>query len=333
MTRIINLNKIICTLKKFGDNNKITKAGLFGEIIKKPQIGEGKCQKIVYEKHIKVCQDLDFLREENGNFVLTEFGQEFYNTIPTENSNQKFIDLVNDKLKKKLIKKIIEKVEFIKTELGGITIDVKIENGESKFFINNMNESKISRNVRELLKELGLILYEQGQYQVSPKIGTHIPNKRKKPISEEELYKILEIQRRIGKEAEEATVEWERKRLRKLGVKESVLGRIYRKSKIEAGAGYDIDSFDNAKIGLDFDRFIEVKATTGENPVFYWSENEREKAKELGDRYFIYIWINFGKPDQRLIEPIQNPYRQIVEEKYEKVREIVTWEVFWDEKN
>ena len=160
-----------------------------------------------------------------------------------------------------------------------------------------------------------------------------IPNKRNKAVSEEDLYKILEIQRRIGKEAEEATVEWERKRLRDLGVKESVLDRICRKSKIEVDAGYDIDSFDNAKIGMNFDRFIEVKATTGGNPEFYWSENEIEKAKELGDRYFIYIWVNFGKPEQQLIEPIQNPYRQIIVEKYENVREIVTLQVFWDERN
>ena len=47
MTRIINLNKIICTLKNIGDSdNKITKNGLFGEVIKNQQIGEGMCQKM-----------------------------------------------------------------------------------------------------------------------------------------------------------------------------------------------------------------------------------------------------------------------------------------------
>ena len=81
---------------------------------------------------------------------------------------------------------------------------------------------------------------------------------------------------------------------------------------------------------MNFDRFIEVKATTGDYPVFYWSENEKEKAKKYGEKYFIYIWINFGKEEQELIDPIQNPYKQIIEENYEKVKEISTYRVRWD---
>ena len=332
MTRIINLNKIICTLKKFGNNNKITKDGLFAEIIKNPQIGEGRCQIIAYQKHVRIGQDLDLLREENKNYILTEFGQNFYDTIPTKNNNQKFIDAINNELKQKLSEKISETPEFIKTKLGETVIDIQIKNGESKIFINKMHAKNISKNILELMKEVDLISYKCGEYKISSKIGHSIPNKRRRPISENELYKILEIQRKNGEKSEEATIEKERTRLRNLGVKESVLDRINRKSKEDSSAGYDIDSFNNAEIGMDFDRFIEVKSTTGDYPIFYWSENEREKARELGDKYFIYIWINFGKSEQRLIEPIQNPYQQIVEKKHGKVKEIVTWEVAWDER-
>jgi len=333
MTKIINLNKIICTLKKFGNNNKITMDGLFAEIIKNPQIGEGRCQKSAYQKHVRVCQELDLLREENKNYILTKFGQNFYDSIPTKNNNQKFIDVINNELKQKLSEKIVATSEFIKTKLGKTVIDIQIKNGESKIFINKMYANNISKNILELLKEVDLISYKCGEYQISSKIGYIIPNKRRRPISENELYKILEIQRKNGKESEEATIEQERIRLRNLGVKESVLDRINRKSMSDSSAGYDIDSFDNAKIGMNFDRFIEVKSTTGDYPIFYWSENEREKARELGDKYFIYVWINFGKSEQRMIEPIQNPYQQIVEKKHGNVKEIVTWEVVWDEKN
>ena len=144
------------------------------------------------------------------------------------------------------------------------------------------------------------------------------------------MYNILKIQREVGKKAEYETIEFEKNRLRDLGIKEQVLDRINRKSETDTSAGYDIDSFEGPIVGINFDRFIEVKATTGNYPVFYWSENEKEKAKKYGEKYFIYIWVNFGKPEQQLVEPIQNPYHQIVEENYEKVKEIPTWRVTWD---
>ena len=52
MTKIINISKIICLIKKFGrDNNRITKKVLFEEVIKKPFVTEGRCRSVFYEKH------------------------------------------------------------------------------------------------------------------------------------------------------------------------------------------------------------------------------------------------------------------------------------------
>ncbi len=331
MTRIININKIICTLKKFGgSNNKITKNGLFAEVIKKPQLGEGGTEKNFYEKHVNICQKLDILKEEEGNFVLTDFGQDFYNSISPEGSNHKNIVEISKKSKQKLIVKILEKTEFIKNELGECFVDIQIKDDETNFLINRKEKGKIDKNVFDLLRDLGLISYQKGQHQIASKIGHRIPKTRTNFGTEEELYERLENQRENGKKAELRTIEFEKERLRELGVKEQVLDRITRISETNVGAGYDINSFDGPKIGINFDRFIEVKATTLDYPVFYWSENEKEKAKKYGKRYFIYIWINFGKPEQQLIEPIQNPYKQIIEENYEKVKEISTLRVIWD---
>ena len=331
MTRIININKIICTLKKFGDsNNKITKNGLFGEVVKKPQIGEGNVDKNFYEKHVKVCHKLEILNEKEGNFILTDFGQDVYNTIAPEGSNHKNIDDKSKKLKQKLILKILEKKEFIKKELAECYTDIQIENGDINFLINKKEIDKINKNVLELLKDVGLISYKKGQHQIASKIGHRIPRTRTVPTSEEQLHDILKNQIENGKKAEIMTIEFEKNRLRKQGVKEQILDRITRISKKNVSAGYDIDSFNGPTVGVNFDRFIEVKATTGDYPVFYWSENEKEKAKKYGEKYFIYIWINFGKEEQELIDPIQNPYKQIIEENYEKVKEISTYRVTWD---
>ncbi len=104
-----------------------------------------------------------------------------------------------------------------------------------------------------------------------------------------------------------------------------------RVSKEKTDAGYDIASFSGEKISLIFDRFIEVKATTGNYPMFYWSENEIEKAKIIGEQYFIYLWINFGKPNQRLLTPIRNPYEKIWKSDLIKKHAITTWRVTWNE--
>ena len=70
MTKIINLGKIVCTIKKLGDvNSKITKNNFFEEIIKNPQIGEGTCSKSIYKQHIEMCKQLELVREENENLV------------------------------------------------------------------------------------------------------------------------------------------------------------------------------------------------------------------------------------------------------------------------
>jgi len=332
MTRIININKIICILKELGDNeNRITKNGLLKEVIKKIQIGEGMFPNKFYEKHVMICQKLDILNDDGKNFILTDFGQDLYNLIPPEGSNDKSIEVKSEKIKDKLTSKILKKTEFIKNELGECFVDIQIKDDETNFLINKKEVDKINKNVFELLKDLGLIAYERGQYQITSKIGHKIPKTRTNHIvSEEQLYKRLKDQTENGKKAELKTIEFEKDRLRELGVKEQVLDRITRISETNVGAGYDIDSFEGPTVGINFDRFIEVKATTLDYPVFYWSENEKEKAKKYGEKYFIYIWINFGKPEEKLIKPIQNPYKQIIEENYEKVKEISTLKVIWD---
>ena len=332
MAKIINFGKIVCTIKKFGDVNcEITKNDFFEEIIKNPQIGEGTCSKSIYKKHIEMCKQLDLVGEENENLVLAKNGLEYYNAIPIENGN-KIINKKTDELKAKLVEIIINKSEFIQKQSEKGTIEISTDNGETKFLISVQESKKIDKGFFDLLGELELIAYNNNTYEISEKVGSKILKVHPKPQSEEELLRVLARQREIGKKAEEETVEYEKERLRSLGVKQDLTDRVKRISKDNTRAGFDIESFNGLDVKAgNYDRFIEVKATTGSTPIFYWSENEISVAQNKGDAYFLYIYINFGKNDQRLVTPIKNPYHEIVEKKYERAHPITTWRIIWDE--
>ena len=64
---------------------------------------------------------------------------------------------------------------------------------------------------------------------------------------------------------------------------------VQKVSELDVGAGYDIISFDRQNDKLIPDRFIEVKGSRGNNVKFYWTRNEIEKAKVLGQKYWIYF--------------------------------------------
>lgn len=81
----------------------------------------------------------------------------------------------------------------------------------------------------------------------------------------------------------------------------------------DTAAGFDIMSFETTE-SISHDRFIEVKAYSGEDPYFYWSRNEMEVAGERGDKYFLYL-VDLNKISSRDYVPIiiKNPYVNILD--------------------
>jgi len=330
MTNLVNFAKIICSVRNYGENR--IPQSIFYEVIVENQIYEENFSGLYdYKKHVEICKSLDLIKEDNGNLVLTDDGKEYYNSIFTETNGEKIIDVITDELKNKIIRKIIEKKEFLENEFDKSTVNIETKNGEPYFMMLTSTKKKMNQNVIELLKELGLLSYQKEKYEISSKISDKVKKTNRKPMSEKELHELLTQQQKTGREAEDATIDSERKRLRDMGVEEVILKRISRRSEKNVSAGYDIDSFEGSKIGIKHDRFIEVKGTTSSHPIFYWSENEREVAQKLGERYFIYIWTNVGKVNQKLSSIIKNPYHEIVEKKYKKIEEIITWRINWHE--
>ena len=324
MAKLINLSKIFCVIKKIGKNSKITKDVFFMMIQTNQHPHEGRCTMSLYLKHIQICKELNLLNETATELEMTNYGEKYYELIPSD-SKGKLWDEKNDDL----IAFAIERLSEIKDKkFESPVLETVIENGETKFQITAQEVKTINKGYRELFYDLKLIEEHGEQKRVSEQIVKYFPKKKSAKLSEEELHKLLAKQIEIGSEAEEIAIKYEEKRLRELG-KEELIAGITRVSKKNVSEGYDIASFNGDVITTFHDRFIEVKATTGESPYFYWSENEIEVAKKKQDKYFVYLYTNLRNEIKRKLTVIQNPYHEIFEKDFSDKKEISTWRIMW----
>lgn len=129
-----------------------------------------------------------------------------------------------------------------------------------------------------------------------------------KAISEQQLEKMLMENNKLGAKAEQAVVEFEKRRLVKMGktVQAELVKRI---STVNTAAGYDVESFDGNTDDIFPNRFIEVKATTGDEIRFYWTNNEINVAHKKQKKYWIYMMKKFreNNPNEAMPIMIQNP--------------------------
>ena len=148
-----------------------------------------------------------------------------------------------------------------------------------------------------------ITLLSDARYLVNYKLDKAIKMpKRHRHITEKQLLHKLEEQREQGERGEMFVLEYEKTRISN----PSLQANIQRISIIDVSAGYDIVSYqsnDSTKI----DRYIEVKTFKGKEH-FHWSQNEIDKAKLMGESYFIYL-VDDDCIDKEDYEPIiiQNP--------------------------
>ena len=321
MTKIININKIIVCIKQMG-GSAVTKDVFYKEILKNPLVGEGTSTTPMWKKHVQICENLGLSTDNPQTITLSEDGEKFYGLIKVE-SGKKMLDLVTDEMKTFLVEKIMQKKSDLQKKMESSIGEYTMKDGEEIHLIGE-EEIKKMKALDSLLVELELV--KTLEREVPPNAYDS------GGLSEEEHWKRLETQRKNGKKAEEKTVQFEKERLKHdHKFDDKTLEKVKRVSKDDTSVGYDIDSFNGDKFFVD--RYIEVKCTTGRYPIFYWSENEIKKAQELGNQYFIYLWINFDKKDERLLEPIQDPYRKIIENDSIKKERKIVWRISWNEQN
>jgi len=174
-------------------------------------------------------------------------------------------------------------------------------------------ETSLSQNqnvTAHFFKYLGILQEENSLIWINKKYSQLVYELTadSKAISEQQLEQLLMENRKLGAQAENAVLEFEKQRLLKMGkiIQSELVKRI---STINTAAGYDIESFDGTTDDVFPNRFIEVKATTGEDIRFYWTINEREVAKKKKNQYWIYVLTNFREdsPSESLPITIQNP--------------------------
>ncbi|EOH96607.1 hypothetical protein UAY_02975 [Enterococcus moraviensis ATCC BAA-383] len=170
------------------------------------------------------------------------------------------------------------------------------------------------------IQELGVVRKDKGEKKISnfdiqlPVVKDTNNNLIKAPeknfdyssnkrISQKDLENQLKEQKVRGAIAEEKVLEYEKERLKTIGLSNKIED-IKQVSKENAAAGYDILSFneDGTK------RYIEVKSTNSEQNTFYLSINELKFSEK--DEFKEDYWIYFVRKttNEFLIKEIRNPF-------------------------
>ncbi len=267
-----------------------------------------------YDSVLNHCKYTGLVQIKNKNITISTLGQKFLNA-----NRERYFE-INEAQKQLITERIIflgawshhARELFNSFSLNHVTETYEL----------SIIDTPLSKNQDasiHFFKYLGILQEKKFVIQVDKKYSELVYRLTAdgKAISEQQLEKILMENRRLGAKAENAVVEFEKERLRKLGrlAQAELVKRI---STINIAAGYDIESFDGTTDEIFPNRFIEVKATSGDLLRFYWSINEMNVAKKKKNLYWIYMMTGFREDRPRDTIPIliQNPEHSIPEHSY-----------------
>jgi len=258
-----------------------------------------------YESILNHCRFCGLISLKEKNVALSVLGHKFLSANP-----QRYFEITESQ-KQVLTEKIIFKGAWsihARELFGYFSANPKTLHYELSTLDTTLPTSQNAAihffNYLGILQEDGALIKVDGKYsQLVYELTAD-----SKAISEQQLEQLLMENRKLGAKAENAVVEFEKERLNKMG-KNIQADLVKRISTINAAAGYDIESFDGTNDDVFPNRFIEVKATTGDDIRFYWTINEREIAKKRKSEYWIYVLTGFreNSPSESLPITIQNP--------------------------
>lgn len=264
-----------------------------------------------YESVLNHCKFCGLISSKGNNVTLSTLGHRFLNV-----NRERFFE-ITEAQKHLMTERIVFKGAW---DFHARTLFVNFyANPTTSLYELSTVETSLTTSQEvtiHFLKFLGVLQEQDSLIQVHKKYSQLVYELTadSKAISEQQLEQLLMENRKLGAQGENAIVEFEKQRLMKLG--KNIQAELVRRISItDAGAGYDIESFDGTTDEVFPNRFIEAKATIGDDIRFYWTINERRVAAEKKDKYWIYVLTSFreDRPSDSLPIMIQNPEHRIPE--------------------
>lgn len=165
--------------------------------------------------------------------------------------------------------------------------------------------------VRDFLMELGAVAHQPlGDFYVLTEPFSYLrlwARNVQGPADQAELDRRAQARHELGRAAELAALDWEKRRLGS-----TWSSRVRHISDRSPASCYDIQSVTLAGTASQ-PRFIEVKAVATETYQFHWTAAEIEAAQMLGTRYFLYLLPvrGSGTFDLEKMKVIQNPFADV----------------------
>jgi hypothetical protein len=279
-----------------------------------------------HESTLIFCENGNLLYDTNGKIFLTKQGHKMIKMLKKDNPAN-VLDLSD------IQRDFVNKEIFLNTNspIADTIKEYFVADDEKETWIYDYYENPPLPS--EFIDRLGLliqshlIIEQPGVLIINKKYAQQVSTlfAQTTMFSKDALSQMLEQQTQIGELAEEKALQYEKNDLLQAGcVEESEL--VKRISTWNVAEGYDIKSFHGHSKNKRYDKFIEVKGSSGSEFRFYWSENEIRKARELRDRYWIYFIPNVFTASSEDLLKIRDPAKLILKSsKY--VKNCIAYEI------
>ena len=262
-------------------------------------------ESVNFDETFKFLRDIDVIQLKGGKVVpILKLKQE--------------VKLSDESLKQFFIGILFRKESNLSKYFGDFFGSFE---GNERFTPTTNDRLKYS-GVRNFLISLGVLRFEQSSnsYILEKKLTSYLSLKNK-VFSYQHFKTKTKAESELGLMAEVLIYKLERKKFKN---KSGIQKKIRHISLENVMAGYDIKSYEWLKNKKLTPKYIEVKAVSPNDWKFYWSKNEINKARHLGNSYYLYLVPVKKSPDIAGLFMIRNPYREVFLNKKQWEQEVET---------